>query len=154
MPRKTRVALVVDSRVKATKNTYKTMVDVRTLNMSCSTLQDMIEIAGKVFGAQGTPTETTPLPPLFIFSNVIDHPALLDTSKHFKEERAPKTQELLTDFVHEMRKVIRIMCLTDTHNLLEADQVAASAKKVLEKKLLFSESLCLTIKTHRMRESA
>ena len=81
MLQKTRIALFVDSTMKATSNMNNTVMDVRAMNLPCSSLEDMAEVTCKVFGPAPNPTETIPFPPLLIYSNVIDHLALRGTLK-------------------------------------------------------------------------
>ena len=76
MLQKTTIALFVDSTMKATSNMNNTLMDVRVMNLPCSSLEDMAEVTGKVFGPAPNPTETIPFPPVLIYSNVIDHLAL------------------------------------------------------------------------------
>ena len=46
------------------------------------------------------------------------------------------------------------MCLTNSPNLLKADQAVRSSKRVIEKEnLLLPEKLCLAVKPHIMRKT-
>ena len=73
---KTRIALFIDSTMKATSNMNNTLMGVRLMNLFCSSLEDMAEVTCKVFGPTANPTETIPFPPLLKYSNVIGHLAL------------------------------------------------------------------------------
>ena len=47
------------------------------------------------------------------------------------------------------------MCLTDSPNLLKADQAARSSKRVIEKeKTIIPGKMCLAVKTHWMRKTS
>ena len=59
---KTRIALFVDSTIKSSYNSNNTLMDVRLMNMPCTTLNEMAEVTDKIFTPAGT--ETIPLPPI------------------------------------------------------------------------------------------
>ena len=86
------------------------MMDVKIMNMPCSTLEDMIEVTCKVFGP--ALTETIPFPPLLVFSNVIDHLAVRGKLNRFEPERQQFTEEFVTNevtaYLDSMRKVVRL----------------------------------------------
>ena len=107
---KTRIALFVDSTIKANCNMNQTMMDVKIMNMPCSTLEDMIEVTCKVFGP--ALAETIPFPPLLVFSNVIDHLAVRGKLNRFEPERQLFTEEVVTNevtaYLDSMRKVVRL----------------------------------------------
>ena len=78
---KTRIALFVDSTIKSSYNSSNTLMDVRLMNMPCTTLNEMAEVTDKIFTPAGT--KTIPLPPILVYSNVIDHLALRGSLRHF-----------------------------------------------------------------------
>ena len=55
MLQKTRIALFVDSTMKATSNMNNTVMDVRVMNLPCSSLEDMTEVTCKVSARLPTP---------------------------------------------------------------------------------------------------
>ena len=81
---KTRIALFIDSTMKATSNMSNTLMEARVINLPCSSLEDMAEVTCKVIGPSANPAETIPFPPLLIYSNVIDHLALRGTLKYLE----------------------------------------------------------------------
>ena len=76
MLQKTRIALLIDSTMKATANMHSVLMDVRVMNLPCTSLEEMAEVTCKVFGPTANHAETIPFPPVLIYSNVIDHLAL------------------------------------------------------------------------------
>ena len=111
MLQKTRIALLMDSTMKATANMNNTLMDVRVMNLPCTSLEEMTEVTCKVFGPAVNHTETIPFPPLLIYSNVIDHLAFRATLKYFEGGNHRLTEELMTGevvaYVEAMRTVIR-----------------------------------------------
>ena len=71
---KTRTALFIDSTMKSSNNTNNTLIDVRVMNMPCTSLSEMAEVTDKIFAP--AVAETMPLPPILVYSNVLDHLAL------------------------------------------------------------------------------
>ena len=67
------------------------------MNMSCSSLQEMIEVTCKTF----TPAaeETIPFPPSLICSNVFDHLALRGTLRFYEPDHERFTEGFVTDEV-------------------------------------------------------
>ena len=55
---KTRIALFIDSTIKATANMNNTLMDVRTMNLPCSSLEEMAEVTCKVLSHTANPSET------------------------------------------------------------------------------------------------
>ena len=108
---KTRIAFFIDSTMKATPNMHYTLMDVRVMNLPCTSLGEMAEVTCNVCGPTSNYTETIPFPSLLIFSNVIDHLAVRGTLKHFEGEKRRLKEETMTAevmaYVHFMRKVIR-----------------------------------------------
>ena len=47
---KTRIALFMDSTMKATTNMNNTLMDVRVMNLPCSSIEEMDDVTCKVFG--------------------------------------------------------------------------------------------------------
>ena len=76
MLQKRRIALFIDSTMKATANMNNTLMDIQVMNLPCSSLEEMPEVTCKIFGPAANHSETIPFPPLLIYSNVIDHLAL------------------------------------------------------------------------------
>ena len=74
---KTRIALFVDSTIKSSYNANNTLMDVRLMNMLCTSLSEMAEVTDKIFTPAAA--ETIPLPPILVYSNVIDHLVLRGT---------------------------------------------------------------------------
>ena len=111
MLQKTRIALLMDSTMKATANMNNTLMDVRVMNLPCTSLEEMTEVTCKVFGPAANHTETIPFPPLLVYSNVIDHLALRASLKYFEGSNRRLTEELKTGevvaYVEAMRNVIR-----------------------------------------------
>ena len=58
---KTRIALFVDSIIKSSYNANNTLIDVRLMNMPCTSLDEMAEVTDKIFTPAAA--ETIPLPP-------------------------------------------------------------------------------------------
>ena len=94
---KTRIALFVDSTIKSSYNSNNTLMDVRLMNMPCTTLNEMAEVTDKIFTPAGT--ETIPLPPVLVYSNVIDHLALRGSLRHFDTQSNRFTEGFVTDEV-------------------------------------------------------
>ena len=67
------------------------------MNMPCTTLNEMAEVTDKIFTPAGT--ETIPLPPIFVYSNVIDHLALRGSLRHFDTQSNRFTEGFVTDEV-------------------------------------------------------
>ena len=111
MLQKTRIALFMDSTMKATANMNNTLMDVRVMNLPCTSLEEMAEVTCKVFGHTVNHTETIPFPPILIYSNMIDHLALRGTLKYFEGGNRRLTEEVMTGeviaYVEAMRNVIR-----------------------------------------------
>ena len=109
MLQKTRIALFMDSTMKATANMNNTLMDVRVMNLPCTSLE--AEVTCKVFGPTVNHAETIPFPPILIYSNMIDHLALRGTLKYFEEGNRRLTEEVMTGevvaYVEAMRNVIR-----------------------------------------------
>ena len=111
MLQKTRIALFMDSTMKATANMNNTLMDVRVMNLPCTSLEEMAEVTCKVFGPAANHAETIPFPPLLIYGNVIDHLALRGTLRYFAESNRNLTEEVMTAevtaYIETMRNVIR-----------------------------------------------
>ena len=111
MLQKTRIALFMDSTMKATANMNNTLMDVRVMNLPCTSLEEMAEVTCKVFGPTVNHTETIPFPPILIYSNMIDHLALRGTLKYFEGGNRRLTEEVMTGevvaYVEAMKNVIR-----------------------------------------------
>ena len=107
---KTRIALFIDSTMKATSNLNKTLMDVRVRNLPCSSFSDMPEVTCKVFGPTANPTETIPSPALLIYSNVIDQLVLRRTLRYLEGGNRRLTEEVMTSeilsYIEAMRSVI------------------------------------------------
>ena len=102
---KTRIAFFADSTMKSSFNSHNTLMDVRILNMPCTTLNEMAEVTDKMFTQAGT--ETIPLPPLLVYSNVIDHLALrgtLEFTEGFVTDEVTNYVETMTNIVQAMRR--------------------------------------------------
>ena len=94
---KTRIALFVDSTIKSSYNSNKTLMDVRLMNMPCTTLNEMAEVTDKMFTPAAA--ETIPLPPILVYSNVIDHLALRGSLRHNDTLSTRFTEGFVTDEV-------------------------------------------------------
>ena len=95
--KKTRIALFVDSTIKSSYNSNNTLMDVRLMNMPCTTLNKMAEVTNKMFTPAAA--ETIPLPPVLVYSNVIDHLALRGSLRHFDMQSTRFTEGFVTDEV-------------------------------------------------------
>ena len=108
--RKTRIALFIDSTMRATANMNNTLMDVRVMNLPCSSLEEMAEVTCKVFGLTANHSETIPFPPILIYSNVIDRLALRGTLKHFEGGNRRLTEAVMTGevmaYIETMKNVI------------------------------------------------
>ena len=108
---KTRIALFVDSTIKSSYNSNNTLMDVRLMNMPCTTLNEMAEVTDKIFTPAGT--ETIPLPPILVYSNVIDHLALRGSLRHFDTQSNRFTKGFVTDevtaYIETMSHIATIM---------------------------------------------
>ena len=86
-------------------------MDVRILNMPCTTLNEMAEVTDKIFTQAGA--ETIPLPPLLVYSNVIDHLALRGTLEFFRPDHERFTEGFNTDevtnYVETMANIVQAM---------------------------------------------
>ena len=94
---KTRIALFVDSTIKSSYNSNNTLMDVRLMNMPCTTLNEMAEVTDKMFTPAAA--ETIPLPPILVYSNVIDHLALRGSLRLFDTLSTRFTEGFVTDEV-------------------------------------------------------
>ena len=95
---KTRIALFVDSTIKTSYNANSTLMDVRLMNMPCTSLGEMAEVTNKIFTPAAA--ETIPLPPpILMYSNVIDHLALRGSLKYFDMQHNRFTEGFVTDEV-------------------------------------------------------
>ena len=107
--KKTRIALFVDSIIKALYNINNTLMDVRMMNMLCTSLSDIAEVTDKIFAPASA--ETIPLPPILVYSNIFDHFALRGTLKFFEPEHLRVTEGFITDevtaYVEVMSKITR-----------------------------------------------
>ena len=92
---KTRIALFVDSTIKSSYNSNNTLIDVRLMNMPCTTLSEMAEVTDKIFTPAAA--ETIPLPPILLYSNVIDHLALRVSLRYFDMQSTQCTEGFITD---------------------------------------------------------
>ena len=110
MLQKTRIALFIESTMKATANTNNTLMDIQVMNLPCSSLEGMAEVTCRVFGPSANHSETIPFPPLLIYRNVFDHLALRGTLKYFEGGNRRLTEEVMTGevaaYVEVMRNVI------------------------------------------------
>ena len=94
---KTRIALFVDSTIKSSYNSNNTLMDVRLMNMPCTTLSEMAEVTDKLFTPAAA--ETIPLLPILVYSNVIDHLALRGSLRYFDMQSTRFTEGFITDEV-------------------------------------------------------
>ena len=98
---KTRIALFVNSTIKSSNNSNNTLMDVRLMNMPYTSLCEMAEVTDKIF----TPVaaETIPLPPILVYSNVID----------FDMQHTQFTERFVTDevvaYVETMSNIATMM---------------------------------------------
>ena len=108
---KTRSAFFVDSTMKSSYNTNNILMDVRVMNMPCSSHSEMAEFTDKIFTPAAA--ETISLPPILVYSNVIDHLALRGTLKDFVLGYAPFTEGFVTDevtaYLLTMSNITRMM---------------------------------------------
>ena len=104
---KTTIALFVDSTIKSSYNANNTLMDVRLMNMPCTSLSEMAEVTDKIFTPAAA--ETIPLPPILVYSNVIGHLALRGTLRYFDIQHTRLTEGSVTDevvaFVETMSNV-------------------------------------------------
>ena len=86
-------------------------MNFRVMNIPCTSLSDMEEVTDKIFTPAAA--ETIPLPPMLVYSNVIDHFALRGTLKYFEPEHVRFTEEFVTDeitaYVEIMANIARRM---------------------------------------------
>ena len=94
---KTRIAFFVDSTIKCSYNANNTLRDVRIMNMPCTSLSEMAEVTNKIFSPAAA--ETITLPPILVYSNVIDHLALRGTLRYFDIKNERFTEGFVTDEV-------------------------------------------------------
>ena len=110
MLQKTRIALFVDSTIKS-YNANSTLMDARLINMPCTSLSEMTEVTDKVFTPAAA--ETIPLPPILVYSYIIDHIALRGTLRYFDIENERFTEGFVTDevvaYVERMASVAKMM---------------------------------------------
>ena len=108
---KTRIALFVDSTIKSLYTANNTLMDVRLMNMPCTTLNEMAEVTDKMFTPAAA--ETIPLPPILIYSNVIDHLALRGSLRHFDALSTRFTEGFVTDevtaYIETMSRIATMM---------------------------------------------
>ena len=108
---KIRIALFVDSTIKSSYNANNTLMDVRLMNMPCTTLNEMAEVTDKMFTPAAA--ETIPLPPILIYSNVIDHLALRGSLRHFDALSTRFTEGFVTDevtaYIETMSRIATMM---------------------------------------------
>ena len=67
------------------------------MNMPCTTLSEMTEVTDKLFTPAAA--ETIPLPPILVYSNVIDHLALRGSLRYFDMQSTRYTEGFITDEV-------------------------------------------------------
>ena len=107
---KTSIALFIDSTMKATAIMNNTLMDVRVMNLPCSSLEEMAEVTCKVFGPTANHSETIKFPPIRIYINIIDQLALRGTLKHFEGGNRRLTEAVMTGevvaYIETMRNVI------------------------------------------------
>ena len=72
-------------------------MDVRLVDMPCTSLGEMAEVTDKIFTPASA--ETIPLPPILVYSNVIDHLALRGTLRYSDLQHARFTEGFVTDEV-------------------------------------------------------
>ena len=108
---KTRIALFVDSTIKSSYNSKNTLMDVRLMNMPCTTLNEMAEVTDKLFTPAAA--ETIPLPPILVYSNVIDHLALRGSLRYFDMQSTRFTEGFITDEVVANVETIISHCHND-----------------------------------------
>ena len=94
---KTRIAFFVDSTIKSSYNANNTLMDVRLMNIPCTSLDEMAEVTDKIITPAAA--ETIPLPPILVYSNVIDHLALRGTLRYFDMQHARFTEGFVNDKV-------------------------------------------------------
>ena len=93
---KTKIALFVDSTIKSSYNANNILMDVRKMNMPCTSLNEMAEVTDKIFTPAAA--ETIPLPPpILVYSNVIDHLALRGNLRYFDPQHVRFTEGFVTD---------------------------------------------------------
>ena len=109
--KKTRIASFFDSTMKSSYNSHNILMDVRVMNMPCTSLSEIAEVTDKMF----TPAtaETIPLPPLLVYSNVIDYLALRGTLEFFEPSHERFTEGFVTpevtNYVETMAHIARFM---------------------------------------------
>ena len=79
--------------------------------MPCTSLSEMAEVTDKIFTPAAA--ETIPLPPILVYSNVIDHLALRGTLNYFDTQHTRFTEGFLTDeavaYVETMSNIATMM---------------------------------------------
>ena len=92
---KTTSAFCVDTTMKLSYNANSTLIAVSLMNIPCTSLSEMAEGTDKIFTPAAA--ETIPLPPILVYSNVIDHLALRGTLKYFESGYVRFTEGFVTD---------------------------------------------------------
>ena len=108
---KTRFAFFVDSTIKSSYNANNTLMVVRLINMPCTSLSEMAGVIDKII----TPAAAgkIPLPPILVYSNVIDHLGLRVTLRYFDTQHNRFTEGFFTDevvaYVETMSNIATMM---------------------------------------------
>ena len=79
--------------------------------MLCTSLSEMAEVSDKIF--RPAAAETIPLPPVLVYSNVIDHLVLRGTLRFFESNHERFTEGFVTDevtnYVETMANIARTL---------------------------------------------
>ena len=126
---KTRIALFVDSTIKSSYNSNNTLMDVRLMKMRCTTLSEMAEVTDKIFTPAAA--ETIHLPPILMYSNVIDHLALRGSLRYFDRQSTRFTEGFITD---------EVVAYVETMS-----HIATMMKNKKEQETKYGNCICVTL---------
>ena len=124
MLQKKRIALFVDSTMKSSCNANNTLMDVRVMNMQCSSLHEMIEVTCKIFAPAAA--ETIPFPSILIHNNVFDHIGLLCTLKNFEPDHTRFTEGFVKDEVTAYVETIANIARTVRNKKMTSESISVS----------------------------
>ena len=106
-----RGAFSVDSTMNSSYNTNNTLMEVRVMNVPCTSLSEMTEVTDEIFTPAAA--ETIPIPPMLVYSIVINHLALRTTLKCFEPRHVIFTEGFVMDevtaYVETMANIARTM---------------------------------------------
>ena len=147
---KTRIALFVDSTVKSSYNSNNTLMDVRLMNMPCTTLSEMAEVTDKLFTPAAA--ETIPLPPILVYSNVIDHLALRGSLRYFVMQSTRYTEGFITDEVVAYVETMSHIATTMKNKKPNTGTVFVSPPGYMHLPRALQKFLCLVLEASYARD--